>query len=196
MQLRGHALLVGVGSSKRLELADELRVATERELGVDPLDLGGQPRLVHTRERAAFGPFENDVGERGTAPERERPQTQRDSLLELTRAGLVDQALELQQVEAVGSHPKLVARRARHHNAGAKCLTQGVDVALHELLRRGRRPLAPELVHEARAGDGLVRVQEQHAKERALLGRAEPHRLPPVENLERAENPELHNRLP
>ena len=36
-------------------------------------------------------------------------------------------------------------------------------------------------------------MQEQHAEQRALLGGAEPHRLLPVENLERAENPELHH---
>ncbi len=39
-------------------------------------------------------------------------------------------------------------------------------------------------------------MKEQDAEQRALLGGTEPHRLLPVENLERAEDPELHDRLP
>ncbi len=144
--MRGHPLLVGIRSSKRLELPDELRVATERELGVDPLDLGGQPQLAQARERVALRPLEDDVCQRRPPPEGECLRTQLDRLLELARAGFVDQPFELLDVEAAGFDPKLVTGRARHDDAGAKCLAQGMHVALHELLRRWRRAFAPKLV--------------------------------------------------
>ena len=58
---------------QRLELGDELRMPTELKLGVDPLELGRQPKLAQTGDVVALRPLENDVGEGRAAPERERP---------------------------------------------------------------------------------------------------------------------------
>ena len=57
---------------------------------------------------------------------------------------------------------------------------------------QSRRLLAPEPVDEPVGGDDLARVEEQEREQRPLIAAAEPNRRPLVENLERAEDPELH----
>ena len=53
--------------------------------------------------------------------------------------------------------------------------------------------LAPELVDEPLGRDRLVRPQEQQRQQRALVPAAERHGPLPVEDLERAEDPELQH---
>src|SRR5262245_63726440 len=55
-----------------------------------------------------------------------------------------------------------------------------------------RRRLAPELVNQTLAGDDRARMQEEHSEERPLLRRAELHLGVGVEDLQRAENAEVH----
>ncbi len=192
-QLSVQALLVGIGGGERLELADERRSASERELCVDSLDLGGQPQFGQARHRAALGSLEDDIVQRGTAPERKGPRTKLHRIFELPRPSLGDQALELREVETVGVDMDLIAGWPRAQHVRAQLPPECVHVALHELVRGGRRPLSPELVDETVGGDRLIGVQQQHGQQRALLGGAEPYGLLPVENLERAKNPESHH---
>jgi hypothetical protein len=65
------------------------------------------------------------------------------------------------------------------------------DVLLKRRLRIRRRPLPPELVDQAVAGNGLARAEEEDRENAPLTCAAE--RQPPlaVVNLERAENAEV-----
>jgi len=53
--------------------------------------------------------------------------------------------------------------------------------------------LAPELVDKALGRDGLVRPEQQHGQERALVSPAQRDRHLPVEDLEGTEDPELEH---
>jgi hypothetical protein len=74
----------------------------------------------------------------------------------------------------------------------AEHLAQTREVHLQRLAARLRRSLLPEGVDQAVGGDDLVRVQEQDREQRPLLGAADVHLPPVLDDLERAENPELH----
>src|SRR5688572_17019222 len=71
-----------------------------------------------------------------------------------------------------------------------------MHIPLYELLGRGGRSLAPELVDEACRRDGLVRMQEQHTEQRPLLRGAQPNGLSPASNLEWTEDPVLQSNRP
>ncbi len=90
-QLRARPLAQGLRRDERLELRDELRMAPEREIGVDPLlerdraellepgDLGLRERLVEEVRRAPGRA-------RARAPRARRPRRQRDRLPRAPRA--------------------------------------------------------------------------------------------------------------
>src|SRR5581483_2972133 len=64
--------------------------------------------------------------------------------------------------------------------------------ALHDLRRRRRRLLPPELLDQAVRGDDFVRVQEQQREQRTLPARPQLELLPALPSLERTENAEAH----
>ena len=71
-QLSPQALAERLRGDDRLQLGDELAVAAEREVGVDPVLERGEPQL---REAGGLGRRERllrELGERRAAPERER----------------------------------------------------------------------------------------------------------------------------
>ena len=88
-----------MGGDEELELADELRVAAELELGLEQLDLGRQWSSVSRPTSCRAWPSKHDVRERGPAPERERLSPQLDGALERRGACSRGQPLELEQVE-------------------------------------------------------------------------------------------------
>ena len=57
---------------QRLELADELRVVSERQVGVDSLHKHREAHLLETRDLGLGKSLVGEVGERGPAPEPER----------------------------------------------------------------------------------------------------------------------------
>src|SRR5262249_58847437 len=75
-----------------LELADERRIAAEREVGVDPQLERGEAELFEPRDLALRKGLVGEVGERRSPPELER-------LSECVGPTLVDEALELLEVE-------------------------------------------------------------------------------------------------
>ena len=79
------------------------------------------------------------------------------------------------QVERVAIDAQPIPGCLRDEGVGVEMLAERVDIALDELRRGGGWTLSPELVHEPRGRDDLVRVEEQHAEQRAGLRCAEPH---------------------
>jgi hypothetical protein len=178
---------------ERFQLADELRVAPELEIDLDPFEQHREAPLVQPLGLAGGEAFEAKVGERRSAPQLERV-AQALGLAErlLARSGLGDEALELERVELVGLHPHEVARRPGDDPRRPEQLAQPRHVALHQLVRAGGRPIAPQLVDEAFARDRLVRMQKQHAEQGALLRSAELDLPLFVVDLEWSEYRELH----
>jgi hypothetical protein len=68
----------------------------------------------------------------------------------------------------------MAAAVAGHEPAIAEFLAHPRDVDLDALGHRGRRRVAPHLVHEALGRDDVVGVQQQHGQHGALL--ASPQR--------------------
>ena len=99
-------------------------------------------------------------------------------------AALREQRREAIRVELSVLEPEHVAGRSRQQDAAAgirpvsalvaEHLAQPGDVPLHDLRRRRRRRLAPELVDQTIGRDDLVRVQEEHGQEGTLLPRSRP----------------------
>ena len=71
-QLSARPLAERVRLDDRLELGDELRVAAEREVGLDPLLEHDGAQLLETGDLGLCERLVREVGERGAAPERER----------------------------------------------------------------------------------------------------------------------------
>ena len=171
---------------QRLELADDVALMPERELGLDPQLDRGQAKLLEPR---ALVPGERlrELGQRGAAPERERLAQPLGRVLRIAlreRAAAVgERALETGDVELVLAHLEHVARAACVQSRLRQRLPQLRDLDLHHLLRRVRNVLAPERVDELFARDRAVRVQEQDRKERPLLPGRDPHRHVIAENL-------------
>ena len=61
-----------MGGDEELELADQLRVTAQLELGLEELCLGRHVQLGQPPDLVSRLTLEHDVGQRGPAPETER----------------------------------------------------------------------------------------------------------------------------
>jgi hypothetical protein len=187
---------------ERLERADLLCVPAQGQLRLDELLGGGEPKPLQAADLSLSEGVIGEVGQRGTAPQRERFPEQLGGALRRAvreRAGaLGEQALEARPVELVGADPDQVAAplgddQALGVIAALKRLPQPRDVHLEALRRGGRRTLVPELVDQPIARHELVGVQEQDGQHRTLLAAGERQLLSLVADLERAEDAEVHS---
>src|SRR5205085_10592701 len=71
-QLSAQPLPKRVFGDKRFQLADELLVAAEREVGVDAIGERGEANFLESCDLSLCKGVEGEIGERGSAPERER----------------------------------------------------------------------------------------------------------------------------
>ncbi len=95
---------------ERLELDDELLVASELEIGLDPLLLGGEAELVEARDLGLSEVRVSELRQRGAAPERERlPQL-------LRRRARAHRARE--RAVRPRASPERCLRRARRSRGG------------------------------------------------------------------------------
>jgi len=172
----------------------ELRLATQLEVGVDPLFKDGEALLLQAggdlrRERLTV-----ELAERPVAPERKRVAEQpRAADGVVTRASLVAEPLEAIEIERSGSDGQLVAGclRPQRRIPVAERLADPCDVDLERGARRLGRRLAPELVDQPRRRDDAVRVEQQERKHRPLLGGAQLEPAAVAPDLERPEQQEL-----
>jgi hypothetical protein len=169
-------LAQGMLEGEGLELADDLPVPSQGELGIDPLLHGGEAKVLQARDVLLEGIFESQVRERSPPPQRKRfAQLARGppGITGLSRdPGFGHGSLEPIEVELSVIEAKLVARRAGDEDptgaAGALGLEQVAelgDVHLERLSRRPGRALAPQRLDQPIARDDLVRVQKQNPKE-------------------------------
>ncbi len=195
-ELPAQALAVRVRGDQRLELADHLRVAPQRELGLDQQLVRSHPLVLQARDLALGEGLVGEVVERRAAPERERRFQRRDRPLGAAGGELApplrQPVLEPVRVEPLGLDPQLIAVLARDHHVARERLAQPRDADLERLRRAGRARVAPQLVDQPVAAERLVRVEQQEREERALAVPAERDRTTSVGGLERAEDAEVH----
>ena len=159
------------------KLSDELRMASERQFGSDPLLERGQSDLLEPLHRELCERLVSEVGERRTAPEVERLGKEacgrsRVSLCE-SSACLLGAPLEPLQVELLGREPDDVSGRTGLDRRRAERLAESGDVPLH--LRDGGDGSRSrvQVVGESVDRDDAVCVEEQDRQGRALLRPAE-----------------------
>ena len=163
------------------------------EIGRDPVFEHAEPQILEPVDLGLREVLELRVGERGTAPERQRLSQQPRSLGWLGVPRLAGQPLEAEEVELTAVELEHVARRPRVQKARAQQLAELRDRVLERGRCGARWVLTPELVDEALGREGLVCPQEQECQEGTLISAAELHRRAFVQHLERTEDSELEH---
>ena len=193
-QLGSQALPVRLLRDQRLELADQVRVAAECEVGLDPLLQCGKALPV---EPPGFQPgkrLSSKLGQRRPPPELESLAQELRGVVQVRSPRLRNQRLEAQEIELVRFDRNQIAGRPGQQDPLRQQLAQARDVHLQRRHGRLGRLIAPELVDQTLARDDPICAQQQERQHRPLL-RA-PQRERPITplHLERAEQPVLHAR--
>ena len=190
-----------MGGDELLQLADDVRMPAEGEIGLDPALERGQAQLLEPLDRRLRERLVGEVGERWPAPESEgltQCLGRRGGLPGAERAlARLDERLERVQVELARLDAEQVAVSARdqvgvRRAAVLERSAQLQDVVLDDLRGRRRRPLAPELVDDPIGRDRLIAMEEEKGEQGALLAAPERNLPFALANLERPENAEVH----
>ena len=186
--LTPQALSVGVFRHQELQLADDLGMVPERQIGVHPMLERAEPQLFETRDLGLGEGLVGEVGERWAAPQAQcavEVLTRRPGVAGGKRApSLAHECLEPHAVEPLRLDPQLIARRPCDDRpvAGARGVT-----GAERLSQAGDRNLErPDRLRTA------VATPQQ----RPLL-RAPQHERPAAfDRLDRAEDVEVHGSSP
>ena len=177
-QLPAQSLAQRILSDQRLELAHQVAVAAERQIGVDAqLERDGtaffQPGDLAPRERLV-----RDVRQRRSAPQREslaQPSGRIGGAPVLQcRGRIADELLEAVEVKLTALHAKLIGVASRLQplpRTVAERTTQLADVVLQHLHGRRGRSLAPQRVDEPVGRYRRVAMQQQEDQDAALAAR-------------------------
>lgn len=168
-----------------LQLGDELGVASECELCLDPCLQGGKSQFLEPRGLDLEAVDSDDVGVRMTAPEGERGSQAlcRDRHIP-SLAGCGDRALEDDCVHRVGLDLESVpAALADDHVADDGAEVR--DVRLQRRARTWRGLVTPDAVDERIDGDHASHVRRKKREHGPLLWPSERRRLSVLQNLER-----------
>ena len=167
-QLRTQALAQRMLAHERLELADQVPVFAELELGVDALLDSRDVQLLEPSNLGLRELLLREVVERRAAPERERFAQERRCLVRARRGRRLPQALESMQVELAAFDADHVARLLRDDRiVGRKRLPQLRHVVLQGVGRRCGSLFAPQLVDQSVGRDDAVGMCEQQREERS-----------------------------
>ncbi len=175
------------GGIRAFELAEQVGVAAERQVRVDPSLEGNRALLLEPCDLRLCEVLVRDVGERRAAPEREPLAQARSGLgravvLERRRA-LADELLEALDVELAGLDAQRVRAPVRLKPpslAVAQPAPQLRDMVLQNLGGRGGRRSTPQRVDQSLAGDRLVAMQQKEHQDAALPPLADPDGTVPV----------------
>src|SRR6266545_2682971 len=198
-QLRAKALAQRMSRGECLELADDLRVAAEDQVGLDAILDCGEAQLLEPSEVRPGERIGRELGQRSAPPEREclaeRPTRARGIALREQVASRRCTFLEPGQIEALGVHGEQVAARPRPEDVCSEHPAEARDLHLQGFGRVRGRCLGPQKLDQAARRDDFVRVQEQKRQQRTLLAAAELDLACGALDLEGAQDPELHDRL-
>ena len=146
---------------QRLELVDELRVAAELEVGVDPRLDRREPALTEVRDLLLRELFERKILERVATPQRQRGAQQLGTRLCRRSLRLLHEAVEAREIEPLRIDTQDVTGRLELDRLGPERLAQARDVVLQRCRRRLRRTAAPERLDQSVARNRFVRMQQQ-----------------------------------
>ena len=197
-QLRMHPLTPGMLGGEPLELADQLRVQTGREVGLDARLERGQALLLQARDLRRRERLVREIVQRRAAPERQRLAQNAARRLDAAGGQLAaargELVLEALRVELARRDPQAVARGGGlERSRGAQRVAQARDVHADRGGRALRRVLAPQPDGQPLGADRLVGRQKQHREQRARLGAGQCDQLSVVcPHAQRAENLEFH----
>jgi len=181
-QLAAQALPERVLRNETLQLGRDCIVAAERQIGVDPHLQGAELELFQPPDLDLGEGLVAEVGQRRSPPQSERLPQRRIRVIGVVareRApSLLQETLEAIYVHLTGRDLEDVTVRARVDDVFSRlayprscfeCLAQARDMHLNVLDRARGRPLTPQGVDQPIDRDDLVRVQEQHRQDKALL---------------------------
>jgi hypothetical protein len=197
-QLAAEALAKRLFGDRGLQLCDDVLVAAEHQLRFDaslerrpapllePRDLGLRERLVR------------EVGERRTAPQLERlPEHDGGALRIEVQLGPPAGHELLEAVDVTLARPDLqaISAPARLEPAvPAELPSQGRHLVVEHPLRRPRRRLPPQILHQPIRRHQLVRPEDQKGEQGPLSPRANREGDTVVaDHLERAKQAEVQN---
>jgi hypothetical protein len=199
-QVGPQALAEGVGGGERLQLAHELGVAAEGQLGLDAALRRRQPQLGQPHHGRPEGAEVDQVGQRLAPPQAEGPHQRGRRRLGSARpqrgTPLAHELLEAVGVDPVGVGLQHVARRpADQPGAGVAGhqLAQPRGVRADHADRGGRGGVAvPQRLDEGIGRDDLVGAQRQRRQHGPRFRATHGQRHPVSDDLEGPQHPELH----
>ncbi len=181
---------------ERLELAGEVAVTSERQVGLDPVLERRETQLLESHDGRLGERLVREVGKSRAAPEAQRLAKTACCALCITRrgggSGACRERLEAVQIQLIGLELDDVTGGTGRDGVGPEHLAQIRDEALEHDLHGVRRLLPPKLIDEALARHHLVCVQQKEGEHRALLRAAECKRPSAVPRLERSKNSVVH----
>src|SRR5919198_28217 len=128
-------LAYGVLDDERLELTNQLRVSSERELRFEPLLEGGEAHFLEPFDRASRKGLVAEIRERRAAPQRQRLAEEIRRALRLPlRQGPTTfsrQALEPAEVELIRVETKAITGRRRFNLSQRQRLPELRHLTLH-----------------------------------------------------------------
>ena len=186
---------------ERLELADELAVATELEVAVDPLRQRLEAKLVQPLRLVRREGLERQVAERRVRararapPDISPPLRRRSSCSSRSRLACAtsdsNRSASTSLAPARKTYPGACVRTSVAARVTER-FAQARDVDLNGFRRSRRRRLSPELVDQSLRRHNFAAVEEQDTENGALLRVTELDNLALAEHLERSEDVELH----
>ena len=191
------ALVQGMLCDELLELGDQLGIASTRQVRVNRALQRDEAKLVKARRDRSRARLLGEIGERGPAPQRQRPAELRRGhakppVVERPRARACP-AFKDPEVQRAINHGCDVAAPPRRDHIATQNLTQLRDIRLKHVSSGDRWLLGPDLVHEPCDGYNLVCAHEEKGQQRPLARTAEARRHPVDKRLERAEHPKLES---
>jgi hypothetical protein len=176
----------------RLELADDLAVAAEREIGLEPVL---ERVLVEALQPGGFGDrpgLVRELGEGLAAPKRQGLAQRLGGSSRVAaaerRPPLRAEPLERDRVDRRLVQLERVAWRARDEVPGPQDAPKSGDVVLKRIRCVDGRVVAPQLIDQPAGGDDASRVGREESDDGALLRTRDGDDPVVVADLERAEH--------
>ncbi len=171
-------------------------MTSERELELEAVLAARQAQLLEAGRLVARERLLGEIGERGSAPEAERPVEQR---ARQTRIAVCEreprvghELLEARGIQLARLDDERVARRPPDQPARGQQAAQLREVEPQDARCGRRRRVAPDGVDQRVGRDALPGAQQERRKQRALSPRGELDRRPGFDDLQGTEYAELH----
>ena len=179
---------------QRLELTNQLRLSSKRQVRVNPSLQRDHASFVQARDLALRERLVRKIRQRRPAPQRQPLAQQLAPAARVAAAQqpatLAHQRLEAVEVDRAGLGRQPVAVPVGEQHPLTERPAQLRHVPLHDLDRARRRSLPPHRLDQTIRGNHLTATQDQHDQQRPLLGTAESDRLLVLERLKRPEDSE------